>query len=162
MAASADEPPPEIPTTNESIAEMLDGGMEKLRRDFYSGVTGGVFQERHYKWKRIETNVSEGEILFDSPSFVKFEGIVIQSLQASGLVIFENTETAVSEAYGIAVFKDTATPLDDYTLFNADYPSPMIQKRVRDCWVYDKEHEKNPQGEDLLTYYYKCLEVRNI
>jgi hypothetical protein len=155
------EPPPETPVTDRNMAEMLDDGVEKLRRDFYKDVTGGVFQEKQYKWKRIE-NVSEGEIIFDSPSFVKFEGKVIQSLYASGLVLFENTETADTEAYGVAIFKDTETVLDDYELFDADYPSPAIEKGARDCWVYEKEHQRNLQGEDLLTYYFKCLRVRDI
>lgn len=155
------EPPTEIPVTDKSLAEMLDDGVEKLRRDFYKDVTGGVFQERQYKWQRLE-NVSEGEVVFDSPSFVKFEGKVIQSLYASGLVLFENTETASTEAYGMAIFKDTETVLDDYELFDADYPSPAIEKGGRDCWVYEKGHQKNLQGEDLLTYYFKCLRVRDI
>ena len=155
------EPPPEptIPITNKSIDEMLDDGIQKLRMDFYARTSNGTFQERRYKWKRI-TDVTPGEIVFDSPSYVRFEGLVIQSLYASGVVIFENIETVSEEGCGLAIFKDTATPLDDYDFFKVDYPSPVINKELRDCWVYEKEHQQNPQGEDLLTYYFKCLEVR--
>ena len=155
-------PEPSIPTTDRNISEMLDDGIQKVRMDFYASTSNGTFQEMYYKWKRIEEDVQPGEIVFDSPTFVRIEGKTIQSLQASGFVTFENIETALMEdAYGLAIFKATETPLDDYDFFDVEYPAPIIDKRLKDCWVYEKEYQRNAQGEDLLTYYFNCMDVRD-
>ncbi len=161
--AEEPEEEPAVETTNKTIGEMMEEGMSKIRADFYSEKSG-TFRLKGYTWNRIPSNASPGDIVFDTgpASDVKFDDAVIQSIQASGFVVFTNEETEVSETYGFAIFSELVTLLDSYDgsdAFDIWYFPPIIDKDLHDCWVYGKVVEKNEQGDWVSTYFFQCERI---
>lgn len=156
----------DIPSTNKTIGEMLDDGMQKLQSKFYTDHSGS-FTETRYKWRRFPINATPQEIVADTTSAfdMRFDGDVVQSIQTSGAIVFMNTETEQSEIFGLAIFKDRTTPLDTYpdfkTTFDVEFLHPNIAKELHNCQAYEKVYHKNLQDEWLLTYYFECEEIQD-
>jgi hypothetical protein len=161
-ATNLTQPLPATPT-NATIAQMLNDGLDRLRSDFYKN-NSGVFNEKSYSWMRIPGNTSAGEITLDSApaNEVKFNGTVISSVLASGFVVFQNNDDGSERAYGIAIFKDKGTMLDLFTwndVFTLEILNPSIDKKLGDCWTYERDYSVNPQGDLLITYYFSCEKI---
>jgi hypothetical protein len=162
----APPPPPEplATPTNKSIPDMLEGYMEKQQDDFYKS-NDGTFDQRFYTWIRTVTKPPPDEkvIIGTAPADdVKFDGKVIQSIEAFGYTVFENQETEVRKAYGAAIFKAKSTILDSYTgsdAFDIDYFNQKEDGLLKDCWVYTRDYNVNTDNEWLVSYLFRCEKV---
>ncbi|MBU0532099.1 hypothetical protein KKB44_01255 [Candidatus Micrarchaeota archaeon] len=151
-----------FPFTNQTLEEMITENLAELRSDFYHDHSG-VFDVNTYTWKRIPSNASPGEITIDAApaSDIKFDDTVIQSVQASGFIVFENTGTEEINTFGFAIFSEMITMLDSYTgsdAFDIYYFQEIIDKNLYDCWVYEKIVEENKNGY-VSTYFFQCERV---
>ena len=153
-----------FPTTDKTLTQMLDEGLDKARTDFYRS-NSGTYDERTYTWKRYSANITPDEIVFPAPADdVKFDGASISSINASGFVVFNNTQNDIVRAYGLAIFQANNTKLDSYTgsdTFDIDYFPPIIDKELRDCQVYVQDYVFTPEDKLLITYFFKCEKVYN-
>jgi hypothetical protein len=148
---------PPLPAAK-SLSELLSEGISKLQKDYYN-LNSGSFRETTYTWTRPTSGVSPGEIMFDAPSEVTFGGKVMDEIQASAFVVFENTGTGKKDMYGLAMFKDAA--LDNLTgTMVIEYSNPAINKELRECLVYDKG--RHPYDGWLYVYYFKCKSISNL
>jgi hypothetical protein len=155
------EPEPLATPTTKSVSEMMDDGLERVKSDFYKA-NDGSFDEKTYTWLRQPA--PQGGIVFDQAPYtdVTFDGKSIQSIQASGFAVFDDKASTFKEAYGLAIFKAKSTPLDNYTgsdAFNVYYFPQMIDKQLKDCWVYTKDYNVNPASEWFITYFFRCEKV---
>jgi hypothetical protein len=153
-----EEIPPFSEWNNNSIQDMLDLGLAKIRSD-YLHTASGQFTTDSYTWKRIPRDSMPGAIsASETPaSDLKFDGVVIDSVQGSGFSIFTSGDD--EDIFGLVIFSDLVTPLDSYTgtdAFDIDYHSTLIDKDLRDCWVTEKIIERNANG-PVSTYYFECF-----
>ena len=155
----APEPPPAeeplfIPT-NKTVSGFLDDGLDAQKSDFYLSHEGR-YTERTYKWLRQVPSFGGG---MAPASDVLFDGQPIESIRGSGFTVFENKDDNSMEAYGISVFKDQMTGLDGYTgsdAFDIDYFPDIIDKELKDCWVYSKDLNLDEEEEWMVTYHIRC------
>jgi len=144
--------------TNLTVNEMLQDGLTRQKSEFYLS-NSGEFSEKTYTWLR---EGSEGGFLGGGASMytdVEFDGQSINSILASGFTVFENKAGGTDKAYGLAIFNATSTALDGYTgsdTFDISHSPSMIDKDLRDCWIYTKDFNVDSHGGWLLTYYFKC------
>jgi len=161
------EEEPYAPTNTQSLDEMMDDILERLRTDFYRH-NSGSYEMNTYTWKGVMKDTYPGDITVDKniAAEVEFDGTVIDSLQASGFISFRNTNTGITKAYGFAIFEEKSPILDTYysanTTFSAEYYSSVIDKGIGECEVYDKVLEKNTDAEYISTFVFKCDNVYNV
>jgi hypothetical protein len=157
--ASGQNPDEPIATpTNLTPKEMVQNGMARQKSDFYLSNTG-VYTEKSYTWLREGSD--GGGFLGGTapPTDVLFDGTTITSIKASGFTVFDNEAGGSDKAYGLAIFNETHTALDGYTgsdTFDITYFPSMIDKDLKDCYVYTKDFNVDAHGGWLLTYYFKC------
>ncbi|MFH0884350.1 MAG: hypothetical protein V1861_01415 [Candidatus Micrarchaeota archaeon] len=152
-----DTPPEPLATpTNLTAMQLMENGLAQEKDDFYSS-NDGSYIEKTYTWLRESSGGTFGGMA--PASDVKFNGEAIPSILASGFVFFEDKDSGSKQAYGLAIFNQTHTFLDDFTgsdAFDVDYFPPIIDKKLRDCWVYSKDFNIDSHGDWLQTYYFKC------
>jgi hypothetical protein len=146
------------PVTNKSIPVLLTDSLDAITREFY-GDNDGRFDETIYRWIRDGEPVSDDFGITYPASDVKFSGLAIGSIAASGFIVFGNVQNGDSVAYGLAIFKASETPLDNRTTsFSVDYAQPLIKKNLRNCRIYGRDGMHSPDGY-LLLYHFKCEEI---
>ncbi|MFA5187208.1 MAG: hypothetical protein WC551_12085 [Patescibacteria group bacterium] len=155
-AANATPQGPLATPTNLTVAQLMQAGLAQEKDDFYRS-NDGSFEEKTYTWLREGPSGIFGDIA--PAADVKFNGEEIPGILASGFTVFEDQDSGSRQAYGLAVFNQTRTFLDDFTgsdAFDVDYFPDIIDKKLRDCWVFSKDFNIDSHGGWLQTYYFKC------
>lgn len=155
--------PPSTPLTNITIAQLLDDSMKAMINAFYLK-NNGVFQQNTYTWIRIPAQTQVGEISFNAApgTDVKFNNQSTDTIVASAFTVFLNTNLNLTQTYGLAIFKANQTILDPYVssgMFSIDYFPSVINKRLQDCTIYERDYYTTEEGDQLVSYKFACWEV---
>lgn len=157
----SDEPTGVFPEpTDRSISEMMDDGLDTLSYNFYR-THSGTFTEKTYKWER--TTPIGDEFMTAPASDIKFDNTVINSIEASGFVVFESSDGRIKEADGVAIFRAKQTMLDNYTgadTYDIEYFPSLIEYDLEDCWTLNKDYNVDMEGDWLITYKFACEDAQ--
>lgn len=142
--------------TDRSVSQMMDDELGNFKDRFYLTHEGNI-SENTYTWKRI---VPFGDGFSTAPATdVMFDDRAIDSIEASGFVIFENNDYHTKDIYGVAICRAKSTILDDYSsndMFNIDYFPATIHKHLLDCWIETRDYNIDIEGDWLITYKFRC------
>jgi len=143
-----------ITPTDRSVSEMLQDELDGIRDSFYR-THDGSFTEESYTWERI---VPLGDGISTAPATdILFDHSAVDSIEASGFIIFENKDDGQKDINGVAICRARQTILDNYTsVFDIEYFPPMVNKHLRDCWMETRDYNMDIEGDWLITYRFGC------
>jgi hypothetical protein len=152
-----------VPKSNKTLNQMLDDALAKIRLDFYKQYDGS-FEQTSYTWKRSGTvDCVPGEIVLDAAPLtdVKFDDKTIPSIQAAGLMVFDDGVEPVSR--GILIFMNTTPVLplagEDFEL---EYFHSAEHRYMHDCEVTEKKLSRNTMGKWVTSSYISCMSVEGL
>lgn len=152
-----------VPKSNKTLNQMLDEALAQIRLDFFKKHDGS-FEQTTYTWKRSGTvDCIPGEIVLDTAPLtdVKFDGKTISSIQAAGLMVFDDGVEPVSR--GILIFMNTTPVLplagEDFEL---EYFHSTEHRYMHDCKVSGKELSRNLDGKWVTSSYISCMSVEGL
>ena len=152
------EPPP-VQTPPANFSQMLDSALSKVSNEFYQQHSG-QFRERTSSWKR---NVYPQNSIDISPSEIRFNEVSIATIQSSGYVVFEGTNSY--DIFGVAIFDANSTPLDLYGFtgkFDVRYVPQPISRTLENCTTYNKEYTAHSGDKLAITYYFQCEKLNGL
>lgn len=149
----------DFPISNQSIDEMLDNGIMKLRVEYLNS-HDGTFETTEYKWKFSDLKgVHPGDIVFDqAPSTdVTFDSKPITSLRGAGFLVFESGSD--SDVKGILVVLDKETELDKKSTFDIEFFYSKEHRNMESCTITSHDLSKDNKGNWVSKYFLECLEA---
>lgn len=167
--SEVDSESPELPEpTDKSVEELVDGMISEADSLFYSGIEGGDFTQKTYKWilqdkAEDPTTVPvgnrgvEGDVLFDNQ---EMEGII-----GFGAKTYVQSDGVEEEAYAIAVLDSDSVFLRDFESgsdwMDILYRPPAPDVVMENCDVTKRNLlSQENYGERLLyVYRFKCTDV---
>ncbi|NYZ74222.1 hypothetical protein H0O00_03705, partial [Candidatus Micrarchaeota archaeon] len=116
----------------------------------------GSFTENTYTWKR-NVQLGDGSISVAPSTDILFDHRAVDSIEASGYIIFENKDNGRKDVGGVAICRAKQTILDNYTsVFDIEYFPPTIHKHLYDCWMDTRDYNIDTEGDWLITYRFGC------